>query len=151
MAYSVSSMNKVILIGRLGNDPELKYTPNGTAQAQISLATSEKWKDSDGNQKEKTEWHRIVAWRRQAEFAGEWLKKGQLVSIEGKLQTRSWEQDGQKKYMTEIIADNITMLGSRAEGGGGGKTGGPPKDEDAPAASTETTESIDDDDDDLPF
>jgi len=151
MAYSVSSMNKVILIGRLGNDPELKYTPNGTAQAQISLATSEKWKDSDGNQKEKTEWHRIVAWRRQAEFVGEWLKKGQLVSIEGKLQTRSWEQDGQKKYMTEIIADNITMLGSRAEGGGGGKTGGPPKDEDAPAASTETTESIDDDDDDLPF
>ena len=148
MAYSVSSMNKVILIGRLGNDPELKYTPNGTAQAQISLATSEKWKDSDGNQKEKTEWHRIVAWRRQAEFVGEWLKKGQLVSIEGKLQTRSWEQDGQKKYMTEIVADNITMLGSRAEGGGGGKTGGPPKDEDAPAASTE---NIDDDDDDLPF
>lgn len=148
MAYSVSSMNKVILIGRLGNDPELKYTPNGTAQAQISLATSEKWKDSDGNQKEKTEWHRIVAWRRQAEFVGEWLKKGQLVSIEGKLQTRSWEQDGQKKYMTEIIADNITMLGSRAEGGGGSKAGGPPKDEDAPAASTE---SIDDDDDDLPF
>ena len=149
MAYSVSSMNKVILIGRLGNDPELKYTPNGTAQAQISLATSEKWKDSDGNQKEKTEWHRIVAWRRQAEFVGEWLKKGQLVSIEGKLQTRSWEQDGQKKYMTEIVADNITMLGSRAEGGGGGKAGGPPKDEDAPAAAS--TESIDDDDDDLPF
>lgn len=148
MAYSVSSMNKVILIGRLGNDPELKYTPNGTAQAQISLATSEKWKDSDGNQKEKTEWHRIVAWRRQAEFVGEWLKKGQLVSIEGKLQTRSWEQDGQKKYMTEIVADTITMLGSRAEGSGGSKTGGPPKDEDAPAASTE---SIDDDDDDLPF
>jgi len=148
MAYSVSSMNKVILIGRLGNDPELKYTPNGTAQAQISLATSEKWKDSDGNQKEKTEWHRIVAWRRQAEFVGEWLKKGQLVSIEGKLQTRSWEQDGQKKYMTEIIADNITMLGSRAEGGGGSKTGGPPKDEEVPEASTE---NIEDDDDDLPF
>lgn len=147
MAYSVSSMNKVILIGRLGNDPELKYTPNGTAQAQISLATSEKWKDSDGNQKEKTEWHRIIAWRRQAEFVGEWLKKGQLVSIEGKLQTRSWEQDGQKKYMTEIIADNITMLGSRAEGGGGGSTGGPPKAEEPPAS----TDNIEDDDDDLPF
>ncbi len=147
MAYSVSSMNKVILIGRLGNDPELKYTPNGTAQAQISLATSEKWKDSDGNQKEKTEWHRIIAWRRQAEFVGEWLKKGQLVSIEGKLQTRSWEQDGQKKYMTEIVADNITMLGSRAEGGGGSKTGGPPKDQDAPAPA----DNIEDDDDDLPF
>lgn len=146
MAYSVSSMNKVILIGRLGNDPELKYTPNGTAQAQISLATSEKWKDSDGNQKEKTEWHRIVAWRRQAEFVGEWLKKGQLVSIEGKLQTRSWEQDGQKKYMTEIVADNITMLGSRAEGGGGSKPGGPPKDQDAPAPADNV-----EDDDDLPF
>jgi len=147
MAYSVSSMNKVILIGRLGNDPELKYTPNGTAQAQISLATSEKWKDSDGNQKEKTEWHRIIAWRRQAEFVGEWLKKGQLVSIEGKLQTRSWEQDGQKKYMTEIIADNITMLGSRAEGGGGGNTGGPPKADEPPPSK----DSFEDDDDDLPF
>lgn len=147
MAYAVSSMNKVILIGRLGNDPELKYTPNGTAQAQISLATSEKWKDSDGNQKEKTEWHRIVAWRRQAEFVGEWLKKGQLVSIEGKLQTRSWEQDGQKKYMTEIVADTITMLGSRAEGGGGSSTGGPPKAQEPPAS----TDNIDDDDDDLPF
>ena len=147
MAYAVSSMNKVILIGRLGNDPELKYTPNGTAQAQISLATSEKWKDSDGNQKEKTEWHRIVAWRRQAEFAGEWLKKGQLVSIEGKLQTRSWEQDGQKKYMTEIVADTITMLSSRAEGGGGSSAGGPPKAQEPPAS----TDNIDDDDDDLPF
>lgn len=147
MAYAVSSMNKVILIGRLGNDPELKYTPNGTAQAQISLATSEKWKDSDGNQKEKTEWHRIVAWRRQAEFVGEWLKKGQLVSIEGKLQTRSWEQDGQKKYMTEIVADTITMLGSRAEGGSGSSTGGPPKTQEPPAS----TDNIDDDDDDLPF
>ena len=147
MAYSVSSMNKVILIGRLGNDPELKYTPNGTAQAQISLATSEKWKDNDGNQKEKTEWHRIIAWRRQAEFVGEWLKKGQLVSIEGKLQTRSWEQDGQKKYMTEIIADNITMLGSRAEGGGGRNTGGPPQTAEPPAS----TDNIEDDDDDLPF
>ncbi|MCH8928615.1 MAG: single-stranded DNA-binding protein [Candidatus Marinimicrobia bacterium] len=147
MAYAVSSMNKVILIGRLGNDPELKYTPNGTAQAQISLATSEKWKDSDGNQKEKTEWHRIVAWRRQAEFVGEWLKKGQLVSIEGKLQTRSWEQDGQKKYMTEIVADTITMLGSRAEGGSGSSAGGPPKTQEPPAS----TDNIDDDDDDLPF
>ena len=147
MAYAVRSMNKVILIGRLGNDPELKYTPNGTAQAQISLATSEKWKDSDGNQKEKTEWHRIVAWRRQAEFVGEWLKKGQLVSIEGKLQTRSWEQDGQKKYMTEIVADTITMLGSRAEGGSGSSTGGPPKTQEPPAS----TDNIDDDDDDLPF
>jgi len=118
MGYSVSSMNKVILIGRLGGDPELKYTSNGTAQALINLATSERWKDSDGNQQEKTEWHRVIAWRRQAEFAGEWLKKGRLVCIEGKLSTRSWEKDGQKRYMTEVVADNITMLGSKAEGGG---------------------------------
>lgn len=146
MGYSVSSMNKVILIGRLGGDPELKYTSNGTAQALINLATSERWKDSDGNQQEKTEWHRVIAWRRQAEFAGEWLKKGRLVCIEGKLSTRSWEKDGQKRYMTEVVADNITMLGSKAEGGGGDSKGTPPKQEEPPD-NGDTME----DDDDLPF
>ena len=147
MAYSISSMNKVILIGRLGADPELKYTPNGTAQAKLNLATSERWKDNDGNNQEKTEWHRIITWRRQAEFAGEWLKKGQLVCVEGKLQTRSWEQDGQKKYMTEVVADNITMLGSKSESDGG-KSSGAPENQGEPK---EPPESIDDDDDDLPF
>ena len=146
MGYSVSSMNKVILIGRLGGDPELKYTSNGTAQALINLATSERWKDSDGNQQEKTEWHRVIAWRRQAEFAGEWLKKGRLVCIEGKLSTRSWEKDGQKRYMTEVVADNITMLGSKAEGGGGDSKGTPPKQEEPPDNG-----DIMEDDDDLPF
>ena len=146
MGYSVSSMNKVILIGRLGGDPELKYTSNGTAQALINLATSERWKDSDGNQQEKTEWHRVIAWRRQAEFAGEWLKKGRLVCIEGKLSTRSWEKDGQKRYMTEVVADNITMLGSKAEGGGGESKETPPKQEEPPDNG-----DVMEDDDDLPF
>ena len=147
MGYSVSSMNKVILIGRLGGDPELTYTSNGTAKALINLATSERWKDNDGNQQEKTEWHRIIAWRRQAEFAGEWLKKGRLVCIEGKLTTRSWEKDGQKRYMTEVVADNITMLGSKAEAGGGDDSkGAPPKQEEPPDNG-----DVMDDDDDLPF
>jgi len=146
MAYSVSSLNKVILIGRLGGDPELKYTPNGTAQAKINLATSERWKDNDGNNQEKTEWHRIITWRRQAEFAGEWLKKGQLVCVEGKLQTRSWEQDGQKKYMTEVVADNITMLGSKGDTGGKSSESPPDKGE-----SPDAPNEIEDEDDDLPF
>ena len=146
MAYSISSLNKVILIGRLGADPELKYTPNGTAQAKINLATSERWKDNDGNNQEKTEWHRIITWRRQAEFAGEWLKKGQLVCVEGKLQTRSWEQDGQKKYMTEVVADNITMLGSKGDTGGKSSES-PPDSENSPDAPKD----MEDEDDDLPF
>lgn len=146
MAYAISSMNKVILIGRLGGDPELKYTPNGTAQAKINLATSERWKDKDGNKQEKTEWHRIIAWGQQAEFAGQWLKKGQLVCVEGKLQTRSWEQDGQKKYMTEVVSDNITMLGSKGDGGGKSSDSAQ-----APDTSDEAPNEPADDDDDLPF
>ena len=114
MSYAVSSMNKVILIGRLGQDPELKEFTNGN-MAKFSIATSEKWKDNDGNAKEKTEWHNIVVWGKTAEFAGEWLKRGQLVSIEGKLQTRDWESDGVTKYMTEIVADTITMLGGKGD------------------------------------
>ncbi len=147
MGFAISSMNKVILIGRLGADPELKYTPNGTAQAKINLATSERWKDNDGNNQEKTEWHRIITWRRQAEFAGEWLKKGQLVCVEGKLQTRSWEQDGQKRYMTEVVADNITMLGSKSESSAG-KSSETPEDQGQPQ---EAPDAIQDEDDDLPF
>ena len=146
MAYAISSMNKVILIGRLGGDPELKYTPNGTAQAKLNLATTERWKDNDGKNQEKTEWHRIITWRRQAEFAGEWLKKGQLVCVEGKLQTRSWEQDGEKKYMTEIVADNITMLGSKGDSGGKSPDSAP-NTENSPDESKE----MEDEDDDLPF
>ena len=97
------SLNKVQLIGNLGKDPELKYTPSGVAVATFSIATSESWKDQEGNQQEKTEWHNIVAWRKLAEICGEYLKKGKKVYLEGKLQTRNYEKDGIKRYVTEIV------------------------------------------------
>lgn len=119
-------VNKVILIGNLGSDPELRYTGSGTAVCNFSLATSESYKDRDGNQVENTEWHRIVAWARLAEICGEYLKKGRQVYIEGQLQTRSWEdKDGNTKYTTEIKAREMQMLGGRDDnGGGGGNYGG---------------------------
>ncbi len=126
----MASLNKVTLIGHLGKDPELRYTPSGVPVATFSIATNEKWKDKDGNQQEKTEWHRIVAWRRSAEIASEYLSKGRQVYIEGKLQTRSWEQDGVKRYMTEIVADRLFSLGGRGSGADFGAP--PPSDEDAP-------------------
>jgi len=117
-----NSVNKVILIGNLGKDPEVKYTPGGTAMAKFSLATNERYKDKNGEMQERTEWHNIVAWQRTAEIAGEYLKKGRSVYIEGRIQTRSWEDktSGQKKYMTEIVASNLVLLGGRGEGGEGG-------------------------------
>jgi single-strand DNA-binding protein len=117
------SVNKVILIGNLGKDPEVKYTPSGTAMAKFSLATNERYKDKSGEFQERTEWHNIVAWQRLAEIAGEYLKKGRSVYIEGRIQTRSWDdkQTGQKKYMTEIVANDLVLLsGGRGEGGEGG-------------------------------
>ncbi len=117
------SVNKVILVGHLGKDPEVKYTPNGTAVAKFSLATNERYKDKDGNWQDRTEWHNIVAWQRTAEIAGEYLKKGRQVYIEGRLQTRSWDdkESGQKKYMTEIVAQDLVLLGGgRGEGEEGG-------------------------------
>ena len=121
------SVNKVILIGNLGKDPEVKYTPSGTAYAKFSLATNERYKDKSGNWQDKTEWHNIVAWQRTAEIAGEYLKKGRSVYIEGRIQTRSWDDktSGQKKYMTEIIANNLVLLGGGREGGGGEGGGRP--------------------------
>ncbi len=108
----MAGINKVILVGRLGRDPEVRYTPSGVTVANFSIATSDTWKDKDTGQKqEKTEWHRIVAWRRLGEICGEYLRKGKQVYIEGKLQTRSWEdRDGNKRYTTEIIAQNMQML-----------------------------------------
>ena len=113
----MSGLNKVMLIGRLGSDPEVRYTQDGPAVANFSIATSESWKDKNSGQKvEKTEWHKIVAWTRLAELCGEFLKKGKEVYIEGKLQTRSWEdKDGQKRYTTEIVANNVQFLGSRSD------------------------------------
>jgi single-strand DNA-binding protein len=112
------SVNKVILLGNLGKDPEVKYTPSGTAVAKITVATNERFKDKDGQWQDRTEWHNVVLWQRLAEIAGEYLKKGGKVYIEGKLQTRSWEdkQSGQKKYMTEIVANDLVLLGGRGEG-----------------------------------
>ena len=108
-------VNKVILIGNLGRDPEMKYTPSGTAIVNFSIATTEKW-TKDGQKNEKTEWHKIVAWRRLAEICGEYLKKGSQVYVEGKLQTRSWDdKEGNKKYTTEIVINQMQMLGSRGE------------------------------------
>ncbi len=119
------SINKVILIGNLGKDPEVKYTPQGTAVARITLATNERYKDKEGQWQDRTEWHNVVLWQRLAEIAGEYLKKGGKVYIEGKLQTRSWDdkQTNQKKYMTEVVANDLVLLGGRGEGGSGGDFG----------------------------
>lgn len=120
-------INKVILIGNLGADPEVRYTQNSTAIANLSVATSETWKDKQtGEQKEQTEWHRVVCYRRLAEIAGEYLRKGSKVYIEGRLQTRKWQgQDGKDNYTTEIVCNDMQMLDSRGQGGqGGGNFGG---------------------------
>lgn len=116
-------VNKVILVGNLGRDPEVRYAANGNAIANITLATSESWKDREtGEQQEKTEWHRVVFFRRLAEIAGEYLKKGSQVYIEGKLQTRKWQdKDGNDRYTTEIVANEMQMLGGR--GGSAGFAG----------------------------
>ncbi len=144
-------VNKVILVGNLGADPEVKYMPNGNAVANVTLATSESWKDKQtGETKEKTEWHRVVFFRRLAEIAGEYLKKGSQVYIEGKLQTRKWQdKNGNDRYTTEIIANEMQMLGGR---GGGGSAdfggGGASMSQAAPAAAAPAG---DDFDDDIPF
>jgi single-strand DNA-binding protein len=113
----MASYQKVIIAGNLGNDPEVRYLSNGDAVANFSVAVSERWKDSSGAQQERTEWFRCSAFKRQAEIAGEYLKKGSSVLVEGKMQTRKWTaNDGTEKYSTELRVDTFTMLGSRAEG-----------------------------------
>lgn len=125
-------VNKVILVGNLGNDPETKYMPSGSAVTNLSVATNESWKDKQtGEQKDRTEWHRVAMFGRLAEIAAEYLRKGSQVYIEGKLRTRKWQdQQGNDKYTTEIIADEMQMLGGRSGGGapamGGGGSSGPP-------------------------
>jgi single-strand DNA-binding protein len=150
MAMGKGSVNKVILLGNLGQDPELKYTPNGAAVTTLSIATNEVWKDNDGNKQERTEWHRVVLWRKLAEIAGEWLKKGSKVYLEGRLQTRSWEdKDGVKRYTTEIIADTLTMLDTKGESNQSNRGAEPPPDaatEGPPAEEAQPSEE-----DDLPF
>lgn len=120
-------INKVILIGNLGGDPELKYTQSGIAVATLSVATNERWKDKDGQQQEQTEWHRVIAWRQLAEICNEYYHKGMRVYVEGKLQTRKWQdQNGNDRWTTEIIARDMKMLTPRGESGGsyGGGSGG---------------------------
>jgi single-strand DNA-binding protein len=121
----MGSVNKVILVGNLGRDAELRYTPGGAAVATLNLATTEVWNDKGGQRQEKTEWHRIVLWGKQAESLQEYLTKGKQIYVEGRLQTRQWDdKDGNKKYTTEIKADRITLLGGGGGGGGAARSGG---------------------------
>ena len=159
----MASVNKVIIVGNLGRDPETRYMPSGDAMTNIAVATTDKWKDkATGEQKEATEWHRIAFFGKLAEIAGQYLKKGSQVYIEGKLRTRKWtDKDGIEKYSTEIIADSMQMLGSRQGAGGGSAAmddgsygGGAPSRAPATASSGATAKrapSIDDMDDDIPF
>jgi len=154
----MASVNKVILIGNLGADPETRYLPSGDAVANIRIATSEKWKDKSGEQQEHTEWHRIAFFGKLAEIAGEYLKKGSPVYIEGRIRTRKWQdKEGQDKYSTEIVADRMQMLGGRGGGSGGSE---PMKRETAAAEaggggksqqSKKSGGAFDQMDDDIPF
>jgi single-strand DNA-binding protein len=124
------SVNKVILIGNLGADPEVRYTPSGSPVANFRIATSDNWTDKQGQRQERTEWHRIVAWGKLAELCGEYLSKGRQVYIEGRLQTRQWDdRDGNKKFTTEVVANQITFLGGRGEGAPRGAGGGRQREE----------------------
>ena len=153
------SVNKVILVGHLGKDPETRYMTNGEAMTTVSLATSENWKDKSGEKQEKTEWHNLVFFRRLAEVAGEYLKKGSQVYVEGKLQTRKWQtKEGQDRYSTEIIVDQMQMLGGKSTGGGNFEVVDKPAasaPSDAPAASKSAPPAkgggFDNFDDDIPF
>lgn len=123
----MASVNKVIIVGNLGRDPEVRYSPEGSAICNLSLATTSQWKDkASGEKREETEWHRVVMYNRLAEIAGEYLKKGRPVYIEGRLKTRKWQDKdtGADRYSTEIVADQMQMLGGRDEGGSGGGGGG---------------------------
>jgi single-strand DNA-binding protein len=140
----MAGVNKVILVGRLGRDPEVRYTADGTAVANFTMATSKEWKDKQtGEKKERTEWHKVVAWRKLGEICGEYLSKGKQVYIEGSLQTREWQdKDGNRRWTTEIVADQMQMLGSPGQGPSyeegptyedrGGPGGGQPTEDDIP-------------------
>jgi len=155
----MASVNKVILIGNLGRDPETRYTTGGDAVTNLRIATTETWKDKAGEKQEKKEWHTVVLFGRQAEIAGEYLKKGRPVYIEGRLQTRKYtDKEGVEKYSTEVVGDRMQLLGSR-DGGSGGDAefsgGGGRREGAAPAASAKPApagkKNVDDFDDDIPF
>ena len=142
----MASVNKVILVGNLGKDPEVRFMPNGEAVCNFSIATTENWKDKSGAKQEKTEWHNIVMYRKLAEISGEYLKKGRPVYVEGRLQTREWEKDGIKRYTTEIIADQMQMLGGKDTQS---DSNTPPAKNNAP--SKQETGSFDEFNDEPPF
>ena len=147
-----NSLNKVMLIGRLGRDPELKSTASGSSVANFSIATDESWKDKEGNRQEKTEWHRIVAWTKLADICGQYLTKGKLVYIEGALQTRSWEdKEGNTRYVTEIKAFRMSMLGSKADGEGTQAAPAPAPTQTQPAQVQPQGKAAQEFDDDIPF
>jgi single-strand DNA-binding protein len=151
----MASVNKVILVGNLGKDPEVRYMPSGEAVTNITLATTDNWKDKNsGEKKEATEWHRVVFFRKLAEIAGQYLKKGSQVYIEGSLKTRKWEKDGHTNYTTEIVADSMQMLGKREGGGSPEMERGERSSSSAPAARPApqpASSSIADFEDDIPF
>lgn len=146
-------LNKVILIGNLGRDPEIRTTQSGQTVAQLRVATSRRWRDRDGNRQEQTEWHDIVCWGRQAEVAGQYLTRGKLISVEGRLQTRSWDdqQTGQKRYRTEIVCDNFQMLGGRGDNQGQQGYGGQSRREQPQSAPPDQGFDASEQDDDIPF
>ena len=149
----MASLNKVMLIGNLGKDPEVRYTTSGTAVASFSLATSEKFKNKSGEWEEKTEWHNVTLWARLAEIAGEYLSKGKTVYIEGRLQTRKWQdRDGKDRYTTEIVGEKMQMLSGKGEGGGrqGGGGGGRPDSQEHNSAPSYDEPAFNPDDD-IPF
>lgn len=159
----MASVNKVILVGNLGRDPEVRFMPNGDAVCNFSIATTDSWKDKSGAKQERTEWHNIVMYRKLAEIAGEYLKKGRPVYIEGSLQTRKWQtKEGQDRYSTEIIANQMQMLGGRSDNTGGGMSNydmdqskpadnGFSQNQNTQKPASSTPPSIDEFEDDIPF
>lgn len=146
----MASVNKVILVGNLGRDPELRYTPSGMPVANLNIATNENWTDKSGEKKERTEWHRVVVWGKQAEVLSGFLSKGRQVYVEGSLQTRSWDdKSGTKRYSTEVRANRVLMLG-RPEGGAR-QTAAPPAEQAEPAAAGEGGADSGYAEDDIPF
>ncbi|MEY2333702.1 single-stranded DNA-binding protein [Acidithiobacillus ferrianus] len=157
----MAGVNKVILLGHLGRDPEMRYQPSGGAIANFSIATSETFKDKEGNKQERTEWHRVVLFGRTAEIAGEYLRKGSMAYVEGRLQTRKWtDKEGQERYTTEIVGDRLQLVGARG-GGGGGAASFDEEDQSRPSGGSSTAGSsrknemppapTEDFDDDIPF
>jgi len=146
-------INKVIIVGNLGNDPETRYMPSGSAVTNLTVATNESWKDkATGEQKDRTEWHKVAMFNRLAEIAAEYLRKGSQVYIEGKLRTRKWQdKSGQDRWTTEIVADEMQMLGGRGGAGGGGGSAPMSSGQDSSAPSAPPQAGPDDFDDDIPF